>query len=152
MFLGGRSGRMSDELDKIINLVLIECQSILRELHSSAKEMDADFYGHPPKSAIIKYHDKFDVKGFKIGNIVAAWEATLDNIIGIEDLTIEPTTQPVDRMYYKEGRMLFAIDMEKKKVVLEWQVGPRYGRGFTYNIERSNNEFSILVDKLLWVS
>ena len=143
---------MNDELEKIIKLVLVECQNILRELHCSAKEMDADYYGNPPKGVIVQYHDKFDLKGFKNGNLISVWKITLDDIISIEDLTIEPATQPVDRMYYKEGRILFAINIEKKKIVLEWQVGPRYGRGFIYNIEGSNNEFSILVDKLLWVS
>ncbi len=143
---------MNYKIEQIINLILIECQNILRELHSSAKEMDADYYGNPPKGVVVNYHDKFDVKGFKIGKILSVWKITLDDIMSIEDLTHEPETQPVDCMYYKEGRMLFAIDLEKKTIVLEWQVGPRYGRGFTYNIERSNNELRILVEKLLWVS
>ncbi|MCX7748203.1 MAG: hypothetical protein N2645_15155 [Clostridia bacterium] len=143
---------MNDDLKQIINLILIESRNILKELRDSSKEMDVSFYGHPPKSAIVKYHDYFDENGFKIGNILAAWKITLDDIVCIEDLTLEPTTQPVDRMYYKEGRMLFAIDIWKEKIVLEWQVGPRYGRGFTYNIETSAIGINIIRDKILWVS
>ena len=55
-------------------------------------------------------------------------------------------------MYYKEGDADFSISSGSKKVVIKWQVGPRYGRGWRDDIILENSNITLLKEADLWVS
>lgn len=138
--------------NQIMNLVLKEFQSMLRELTRYYNEDKAENYGTAPRNAIVKYHDKFDIGGHKLGKIIAAWEISLNEIEKIKDLSCEATHSPTQGMFYKEGSFLFSINSDVTEVIIEWQVGPRFGRGYLYSIVKTDNRFRIIKAKNLWIS
>jgi hypothetical protein len=141
-----------DDNRRLIEIIIKECQDILVEVQNSARESDMNKFGCPPEYVIVRYHDSFNTKGFKIGKILSAWKISKEKIEMVDNMNIQPEIKPVDGMYFKEGNFLFSIDFGIKRIILEWFVGPRFGRGFTYNIDSIGNEFAIKRDKLLWIS
>jgi len=144
---------MVEEFDeKIVKQILKEFQKVLFDLRANSDEESCK-YGYPPQSAIVKYHDKYDSTGMTIGKVIATWYISKDKISRLDNLEKEPELNPISGMYYFEGRFLFSISKDKSNAIVEWQVGPRFGRGYKYKIVNSDGEACQLIEKeILWVS
>jgi len=144
---------MVEEFDeKIVKQILKEFQKVLFDLKDNSDEGSSK-YGYPPQSAIVKYHDKYDSNAMRIGKVIAALYISCDKISRLDNLEKEPELNPISGMYYFEGRFLFSISQDKSNAIIEWQVGPRFGRGYRYKIVNSDGEDYQLLDKeILWVS
>ena len=142
---------ISSEKDAIIELILKEFQKVLISLDKITNE-EHNNNGYSPKSAIVKYHDKYDPIFCSIGNVISVWAIYLDRIEIVNDLNYNALTEPRDGMYFSEGIFYFSLSSDFSKAILEWTVGPRYGRGYTYSISKSHNKLTLKMGYRLWMS
>lgn len=53
---------------------------------------------------------------------------------------------------YSEARFEFSFDTDTHLVYLNMYYGPRYARGFQFELKQEGNTLSLCNDKVLWVS
>lgn len=135
--------------DQLIKAILNVFQEVLIELSNINNKEYIEKYGVPPKSVIVKYHDYFSIRSEKVGNIISSWRVTATEIECINELEYEATTSPISGMYYNEGSCLFSINPRLKTCILEGQIGPRYGRGYIYDI-LGDGEYRLQKKDILW--
>jgi hypothetical protein len=116
---------MSILQEKIIESVLSEYQEIIRSLEREASK--SPLLGIPPRSLFVRQIQQYKPEGMCIGEAIAVWQVTEIDIQKISDLSIEPERKPHIGMYFREGGGDFAISPNCRNVIIEWQVGPRYG-------------------------
>ncbi len=136
--------------EKIIESVLSEFQEIFRLLKKEAPEHPA--MGIPPRSLIVCQTQKYKPEGMCWGEAIAVWKVTEKEIQKLVDLSIEPEHKPINGAFFREGYAGFSISPDLKNVIIEWQVGPRYGRGWRYAVVVKNSDIFIQKEANLWVS
>jgi hypothetical protein len=142
---------ISTEKSVIIDLILKEFQNILISLDISSNQVHNN-YGYSPKSAIVKYHDRYDPTCYSRGNINSAWVIYLDKIETLSDLNYRALSKPIDGMYFSEGSFYFSINPDSSKAIIEWIVGPLFGRGYVYSIDNISNKLKLTRDHRIWAS
>ena len=55
-------------------------------------------------------------------------------------------------MYFSRARASFYYDQERRKAFIDMYMGPRYGRGFVYDIECKDEKIELINEKLTWMS
>ena len=55
-------------------------------------------------------------------------------------------------MYFSRAKASFYYDQERRKAFVNMYMGPRYGRGFVYDIESKDENIELVNEKLIWVS
>ncbi len=88
-----------------------------------------------------------------MGEVIGCWRVTRD---GIEELSpnyvLPPFGEP-DGMYYGHGEGSFALCEDDQTVLLGWQVGPRFGRGYSHKVEgESAGGLRLRAGAQVWVS
>ncbi|MBR1508076.1 MAG: hypothetical protein IJ619_08760 [Eubacterium sp.] len=137
---------MEEEIKK---LLLEECIHMFEEI--SSVEPD-EFYGTPPKVLYIdfKMGNKKEVGGY----IIEPEETYRYECGSLESVEVgsRNKTEPASGMYFPEGRASIGIDKETNNVgYISLFVGPRYGRGFRYEVV-IEDVIRLEGKKLLWVS
>lgn len=71
-----------------------------------------------------------------------------------EGLKAGQTEEPAEcrGMFFKVGLVRFHIAADRKRVLFEYRVGPRYGRGFTYRVVGQGKLGRLMPDGTMWVS
>ncbi len=136
--------------EKIIESVLSEFQEIFCSLLKEALEFPT--MGIPPRSLIVHQTLKYKPEGRCWGEAIAVWKVTEKDIQKLVDLFIEPERKPINGAYFREGYANFSISPDIKNVIIEWQVGPLYGRGWRYAVVVKNSAIIIQKEANLWVS
>ena len=117
---------------ELIQLVLGEFQAALRE------NMDSNWdakHGKPPRYGYVEH--KESLKGRKAHEtwnnpVAAAWHISRDTL---KSTTIKEWGQPmIDGMFYDLFRGWFVISTDGASVQINWQTGPRFGRGYAHRI------------------
>ena len=108
--------------------------------------------GSPPKTLVVHQIRQYRAEGMCLDDTIAAWKVTEKSVQKLYDLSVEPIREPTDGMYYQEGCADFSISPDSKKNIIEWQVGPRYGRGLRYDIVLNDSNVILHKDADLWVS
>lgn len=135
-------------------LVLEECIRLFQENQALNKEHNM---GNFPKEAIVVHNTMGDADGNGYDN----WD-TIEEIWSIEDgkykaqgiptKGIQHVHNPISGAFYPLGEFYFNIKPEEKEVYLSYIFGPRYGRGFVYEIKMdgSENVIGLVNPKVLW--
>jgi len=113
---------------ELLEIVLREFQSALREnLQASWDEK----HGKPPKYGYVEQTEWTDNE-LKMGKAVAAWRISPG---GVHASAIKRLESPkIDGMFYDMFRGWFCFNHDLTAVSINWQTGPRFGRGFRHRI------------------
>lgn len=117
---------------ELVQAVLKYFQRELRELRGGL--ISRSFMGDAPLEGFARRMSEIDGRGRLTGSVRAVWRITRDEIATLPDsFTIPPVTR-TSGMYYDRGTFDFAVAADGRSVVVGWQVGPRFGRGFRYQV------------------
>jgi hypothetical protein len=119
--------------EQVIQLALREFQKVLRE--NLEYEWD-QHHGHPPKCAYIE-QKAYSTEPWQAGVALHAWSVTPDSIESLAFPAGPPTKPKIDGMFYDTLVGFFGITQNFACISLNWQTGPRFGRGCVCSIERS---------------
>jgi hypothetical protein len=137
--------------DQLVPAVLESFQRVLRELRGGF--ISRTFMGEAPLEGFARQLSEIDGRGRLTGNIRSVWRITRDEIT---TLPVSFTIPPFARrsgMYYDRGTFDFVVARDGKSVVVSWQVGPRFGRGFRYQVITGEDEHpSLGFEETLWKS
>ncbi len=64
----------------------------------------------------------------------------------------DESENPISGMYYARAKALFYFDEEKGKAFIDFIMGPRYARGFVYDMRNENGNCVLENEVLDWVS
>ena len=132
---------------KIIDLVLCEFQYVIRE--NLNQYGDAE-HGHPPQYGYI-LHTEWTEHENKIGQAISAWHISSDIV---RTSTIKELSTPkIEGMFYNMLRGWFYFTEDLSAVFINWQTGPKFGRGFKHRIGQDTlGEYLLDRGKCTWVS
>lgn len=140
------------------NLIAIELENILInkciELFNKVvlKEADDNFYGKLPGSLVIEY--KYAVRRtenhYKL-TLKKRWKYSNHSLI-TESLAELDKNNPESGMYYERATALFYWDLERNKVFVNVTFGPRYARGYSYDLVKQDEKYMLDNEQLEWVS
>lgn len=136
-------------MDTIEAQLLKNCLKIFDEISSQEAN---DFYGTPPKSYYIDYGIG---SKRKIGYLMIELEKTYKYESG--QLVLVPVgtkhkNEPINGMYFPEGHAEIGINQEGNIAFFSFQVGPRYGRGYKYEIIKDPAGSHLGEEQSLWIS
>ena len=132
---------------KIIDLVLCEFQDVIRENLNQYEDAE---HGHPPKYGYI-LHTEWSDHEDEVGLAIAAWHISSD-IVRTASIK-EPSPPRIDGMFYDLLRGWFYFTEDLSAVFINWQTGPRFGRGFKHRIGQDTlGGFLLDRGKCIWVS
>lgn len=140
---------------KAAALVLDESIRLFRE---NEMEYTSSNMGDFPKSAIVVFNTAGteDGEGYNnLDTLEEIWQITEDGykVKGIPAGGIPYVHNPISGAFYPVGEFYFNIDILKKEVYICYIFGPRFGRGFKYQmqINEETGEIQALVEpKVLW--
>ena len=97
-------------------------------------ENDGATLGHPPDSIYIQ---EFPLeltdwnRGHFRGAPIRMWLLGPSGLAGQTPRVLEEADLgDRDGMYWRRGYLMFAVSDDRERVLVGWQVGPRYGRGY----------------------
>ena len=72
----------------------------------------------------------------------------------IKEETIEKELEENEKsgMYFLYAHASFYWDLEKGKVFVEMTFGPRFGRGYSYDIDKKEDDYELINEEIQWVS
>jgi hypothetical protein len=138
-----------------------EDQVVLRVLESFQVELrglrggwfSGVFIGDAPSEGYARQLSELDAKGRMTGSVLGVWRITNTEIVGLPASSTIPRPAGRSGMYYDWGTCVFVIAPDRKTVVVSWQVGPRFGRGFQYEVVSGDNgQPGLRLAKTLWIS
>ena len=146
-------------MDKIVAKILDYFQDVLVELNKS-KEMKSSFlesrsknpsHSIPPTFIIAEQNEYPSYFTEKKGKCLGRWKVGLSSI---ETFVDDPQAIKLEEngMYYSRGFGEFSIHENGEVVLVSWQVGPRYGRGYQFSMVQHNGAIELTNQKELWIS
>ena len=135
---------------ELVELVLGEFQRTLRETLQGPR---GDESGKPPRYGYVE-QTKWTGDARKKGRAIAAWHIAPDIVrscrIRYEYLLTRPK---VDGMFYDLFRGWFCFADDLSAVAINWQTGPRYGRGLSHRIGKDTlGQYLLDRGTVAWVS
>ena len=121
---------MTPPTSELLDLVLSEFQHALREhLHYPWEAQ----YGTPPRYGYVEQTEWAD-NDLKRGRVIAAWHISPD---AVHTSSIKDRESPqIDGMFFDLFQGWFCFTPDLAAVFIDWQTGPRFGRGFRHRIGR----------------
>ena len=121
---------MTPPTSELLDLVLREFQHVLRENLQYPWEAK---YGKPPRYGYVEQTEWAD-NDLKRGKAIAAWHISPD---AVHTSPIKDRESPtIDGMFFDRFRGWFCFTPDLAAVFINWQTGPRFGRGFRHRIGR----------------
>lgn len=134
----------------LIEVSLSKCIEKYKEAISGVS--DDDFYGIVPKLLVVEYMKAVrKTEHFYSKTYVMSWDYHFGKEIK-ERLSKDEDDNPTIGMYFSRARASFYYDLERRKAFVDIHMGPRYGRGFVYDIECKDEKIELVNEKLVWVS
>ncbi len=136
----------------IVNAALLKCQELLGEITRESSGIkyvrggSIDMGNAPSRcyAALVSYDEespfKYDRANFKP---IRNWVFGIDFISELADMQEGPVIEPQDKAFWHEGRFIIAVSADSKRCLIDFQVGPRYGRGDIYEVRLKNGECSL---------
>lgn len=129
--------------------LLKKCTVIFDDIASAEAD---NFFGTPPSVFYVDF-------GFgdkrKIGYYVTDLQETYKYENGVMEkveIGSRNRIEPVSGMYFPEGHASIGIDKKNGYAFLSFSVGPRYGRGFQYEIVNDEDGQRLGKEQMLWMS
>lgn len=134
----------------LVEVLLSRCIEKYEEAISGVS--DDEFYGTVPKLLIIEYMEAVrKTKHFYSKTYIKSWNYRKGDEIE-ERHKKDEEDNPTYGMYFSRAKALFYYDQERKKAFVELHMGPRYARGFAYDIESKDEKIELANEKLEWIS
>lgn len=134
----------------LVEVLLSKCIEKYEEAISGVS--DDEFYGTVPKLLVIEYMEAVrKTEHFYSKTYIKSWDYRPKNKI-VERRNRDEDDNPTCGMYFSRAKASFYYDQERSKAFVELYMGPRYGRGFVYDIERKDGNIELVNEKLKWVS
>lgn len=134
----------------LVEVLLSKCIEKYEEATSGVS--DDKFYGTVPKLLIIEHMEATrKTKHFYSKTYIMSWNYCLGDKIE-ERHNKDEDDNPAYGMYFSRAKALFYYDQERRKAFVELHMGPRYARGFAYNIESIEEKIELVNEKLEWIS
>ena len=113
---------------------------------------DDEFYGTVPRLLVIEYMEAVKkTEHFYSKTYIKSWDYRRKDEIE-ERHNRDEDDNPTCGMYFARAKASFYYDLERGKAFVEMYMGPRYGRGFAYDIENKDENIELVNEKLVWVS
>jgi hypothetical protein len=149
---------MLEKMDDKLNIILKFYQDLLIKINKSSS-ITRFFYGNPTKALRVNYSDKQNDY---------IWRITPETIELISKEPVKPLPQDTQKikkqhsvdskrhselsgMYWDEGTGFFSFEGEKT-VIVDYNLGPLYGRTFQYEIVKENHRIKLINEKTIMVS
>jgi hypothetical protein len=117
---------------ELLEIVLSEFQHALRGNLEYPWEVK---HGKPPKYGYVE-QTEWTENDLKIGKAITAWHISPD---AVRTTPIKiPESRKVDSMFFDLFMGWFCFAPDLTAVFINWQTGPRFGRGFKHRVERDN--------------
>ena len=149
---------MNDRESNMINVIVSHWRQKYLELESG--QFKTTWLGYPPKVMFIQRFS-FNQADWDRGWVSAErvpeqmWILTLEQLVK-ERLHILERDEfgEIDGMYYQRGCLEFVVSEDREHVLIGWQVGPRYGRGYILPVQDIDGQLVLVADNIqnLWVS
>lgn len=134
----------------LIEVLLSKCIEKYEEAISGVS--NDEFYGIVPKLLVVEYMKAVrKTEHFYSKTYVMGWEYHLGDEI-VERHNKDEGDNPIYGMYFSRARASFYYDLERRKAFVDIHMGPRYGRGYVYDIESKDEKIELANEKLVWVS
>ena len=138
-------------IDKCIELYLGVLSE--REEIEAEKSDDRIDYGIPPRYMFLREYDAVNKTAhFYKRTLVKAWVYKDGEIETRQDDVTSDGDMERSGMYYKRATGDFCWDIENKKAFVNMQYGPRYARGYSYDIRIEGIKIILENEDVLWVS
>ena len=135
---------------ELVEVLLSKCVEKYEEAISGIP--DDKFYGTVPKMLVIEYVEAVrKTKPFYSKKYIKSWDYHLGNEIE-ERQNRDKDDNPSSGMYFSRAKASFYYDQERSKAFVELYMGPRYARGFIYDIESKEEKIELINENLVWVS
>lgn len=135
---------------KLENVLINKCIEFFNIIVLN-NEQDDD-YGKLPQCLIIEYNEAMrkTEHHYKL-TLTKRWKYC-NGIVSTESLTGIDEDNPISGMYYERANAQFYWDLEKSKAFVNITFGPRYGRGYSFNLLKQNGEYILENEHLEWTS
>jgi hypothetical protein len=138
------------ELERIM---INKCIEYFKAVNSESNDdSEIDKYGRPPKTLIIEYYDAVRrTEHHYKQTLRKRWEYS--NTV-LTELSIENELEenPANGMFLKIANARFYWDLDRKKAFIGMTFGPRFGRGYSFDIKMSDDSISLENEQIEWVS
>lgn len=139
-------------VDDLILLLLKKCKKIYCEEKEACEKDEYRKCRDVLEYAVVTYYKTInDGLIYKLSEPLKMWKIDKEKIEET-DLDTKPINTQHSGGLFKVGRFSFYIGLKDKKVIFEFSLGPRYGRGYSCDIEMSNNKYVLKNTRILWVS
>lgn len=133
-----------------IEILLSKCIEKYEEAISGVS--DDEFYGKVSKLLVVEYMEAVRKTGrFYSKTYVKSWDYRPGREIE-ERPSKDDADNPISGMYFSRAKATFYYDRERRRAFVEIHMGPRYGRGFVYDMENKDGKMELVNEKLAWVS
>lgn len=132
------------------NVLMNKCIEFFNAVVCNNK--DNDYYGKLPRCLIIEYKDavRRTEHHYKL-TLKNRWKYCGD-IVSTESLDELDEDNPRSGMYYERARAQFYWDLEREKAFVSITFGPRYARGYSFDILKQDEEYILENEQLEWGS
>lgn len=118
-----------------LTALLEKCVSIIHSMREELKELDQVRFGALPQCSIVKYCAGADSEpaGYFKKAALHTWKLEQDKYTPAGN-SLCHQQKPVSGMFFPQGGFWIRFDLERGAGYLSYQLGPRFGRGFTYHL------------------
>jgi hypothetical protein len=141
----------SDTENEVVRQVLESFQHVLGGLRGGL--ISRMFMGNAPSEGFARQLSSVDIKGRITGSVLGLWRVSSTEIVVLPDSFTIPAIGRGAGRYYDRGSFDFVVAQDGANVVVGWQVGPRFGRGFRYQVVTGDGgRQSLKIAETLWIS
>ena len=143
---------MAEMKAELEQLLLHECCAIYLAMKTEAAQSDDGIdYGIFPASAIIIRKNGFHPKFFGLGKPVRTWRYDGTTLTELPE-TPERNRNDYNKMYYRVAEFTFSFPDDLSVARVAMSLGPRYGIGLLYTIEKDDGNIALGQRTTEWVS
>ena len=140
--------------EELIKAALRECRRIFDKLKKQEESYTGKF-GRFPETAYIYYCGSSLQKPtdhFDASQRLRAWRLSGEGYEQLPDAQQDAQTKPWSGMYYLTGVFAFCISEDGRTAKINMWLGPRYGRGFVYDVNDEWGAAFLTNQRTQWAS
>lgn len=131
------------------SLLINKCIALYEDMLS---DHENDNSGKPPQILIIEYKNAIRRTAHHYKLIPQEKWSYSEKKLNEINIAAPEEENTRSGMYYQIAHALFYWDLEKDKAFLNISFGPRYGRGYSFDIETHGNDYELTNEDIEWVS
>ena len=144
---------------KLEKVLINKCIELYKNMIDERSEIDAENseqdidYGNPPQYMVIRMYEAVrKTEHFYKRTFVKAWMYKDDVLNSRTQEELGEDDMIRSGMFYNCSTGDFYCDLEKMKAFINIKYGPRYARGYAFDIQSEEDNISLENEDVLWVS